>query len=139
VVAVSETLSFAARFSYDASKSGIQVPVALSAGDRRVRTEAKVDTGASVCVFQREHGEALGIPIEAGEPITILTATGVFETFRHTVVVESCGLELVVPVHFPKYAFGRNILGRRGWIDVLRLGIVDYDGALYVSRYDDPV
>ena len=45
--------------------------------------------------------------------------------------------KMAAPSSIP--AFGRNILGRRGWIDVLRLGIVDYEGALYVSRYDDPV
>jgi hypothetical protein len=27
----------------------------------------------------------------------------------------------------------RNVLGRRGWLDRVRLGIVDYESALYLS------
>ena len=135
---MSESLTFALRHRYDPSKPGIQLPVVITVGDASIRTEAKVDTGASLCVFQREHGEALGLEIESGDLVTIGTATGTFETFRHDVTLITLGIELSVPIHFARHGFGRNILGRRGWIELLRLGIVDYDGLLYVSRYDDP-
>jgi len=29
----------------------------------------------------------------------------------------------------------RNVLGRFGWLDRVVLGLVDYDGKLYLSRY----
>ena len=135
---MSETLTFALRYLYDPAKPGIQIPVVLSFGETSVRTEAKVDTGASLCVFQREHGEALGLSIESGDLVTIATATGTFEAFRHEVALTVLGIEMSAPVHFARHSFGRNVLGRRGWIERLRLGIVDYDGALYVSQYDDP-
>ena len=33
----------------------------------------------------------------------------------------------------------RNVLGRHGFLERLRLGLVDYDGILLASAYDDPV
>jgi hypothetical protein len=30
----------------------------------------------------------------------------------------------------------RNFLGRSGWLDRLRIGIIDYDHLLYLSTYD---
>lgn len=33
----------------------------------------------------------------------------------------------------------RNLLGRAGWLDRVRLGLVDYDRVLYLAGYDtDP-
>jgi hypothetical protein len=34
-------------------------------------------------------------------------------------------------------SFTRNVLGRRGWLDQVRPGIVEHDGKLYLSRYDE--
>ena len=53
---------------------------------------------------------------------------------------DGCGYEqqLDAMVYFAaEYGFPRNVLGRRGFIDRLRLGIVDYDGVLLASAYDD--
>jgi hypothetical protein len=33
--------------------------------------------------------------------------------------------------------FGRNVLGRRGWLDHVRLGLVEHNGRLYLSRHGD--
>ncbi len=30
----------------------------------------------------------------------------------------------------------KNLLGRTGWLDRVRLGIVDYDQQLYLAEYD---
>jgi hypothetical protein len=41
-----------------------------------------------------------------------------------------------VMVYFAVEAsFKRNVLGRGGWLDHVRLGLVDYQGELYLSRY----
>lgn len=38
---------------------------------------------------------------------------------------------------FAKYpGLPRNLLGRRGWLRNLRLGLIDYDNLLYLSAYD---
>lgn len=34
-------------------------------------------------------------------------------------------------------AFNRNALGRQGRLDRIRLGLVDYEGKLYLSDYND--
>jgi len=31
----------------------------------------------------------------------------------------------------------RNVLGRQGWIDRFKICLVEHDGALYVSHYDE--
>jgi hypothetical protein len=33
----------------------------------------------------------------------------------------------------------RDVLGQTGWLDRMRLGLVDHDRQLYLSHYDDPV
>jgi len=31
----------------------------------------------------------------------------------------------------------RNVLGRRGFMEQVRLGLIDYEGKLYLSSYDE--
>jgi hypothetical protein len=132
------SLSFRERFDYDTSQIGITVPVVLSLGYERVKILAKVDTGAENCIFQREYGEELGIDIGAGVPKQFSTATGSFLTYGHEVTLSSMGYEFNVMVYFSfDYRFIRNVLGRQGWLEQMRLGIVHYDGQLYASRYDE--
>jgi hypothetical protein len=33
--------------------------------------------------------------------------------------------------------FSRNVLGRHGWLELVTIGLIDYDGKLYLSRYLD--
>jgi hypothetical protein len=33
----------------------------------------------------------------------------------------------------------KNVLGRRGWLDRVRIGIVDHDQLLYLANYDDMI
>lgn len=100
---------------------------------------AKLDTGASCCIFRRDYGEALGLNIESGVLQPIALADGhVFETYGHDVTISALGFELEVMAYFASdFNFKRDVLGRRGWIGQLRLGLVDYDGQLYIGRYDE--
>ena len=34
-------------------------------------------------------------------------------------------------------AFQRNVLGRRGFLEPVILGLVDYEGKLYLSKYGE--
>ena len=131
-------LSFEVLHEYDPRTDGITVPVVLGVGRRDLRIVAKVDTGAAVCVFEREHGEDLGLDIEAGQPLQIATASGSFLAYGHDVSLSTFGFQFDVVAYFAfQYGFPRNVLGRRGWLEQVRLGIVDYDRKLYVSRYSD--
>lgn len=135
------SLSFDVLRQYDDHVYGVRIPVVLEIAGQRDKTLANVDTGASFCIFKREHAEALGLAIESGVREEIGTANGgSFTTYGHTVSLSALGFVFDVIVYFAAEAgLRRNVLGRRGWIDVLRLGIVDYERRLYASQYDNGI
>jgi len=97
-----------------------------------------VDTGAEVCLFQRVIGEALGLLIENGVRKRLETLTGVLTAYGHEVVLETLGVQLQTLVYFAEGAeMRRNLLGRQGWLQLVRIGLVDYDSELYLSPYDE--
>jgi hypothetical protein len=131
-------LSFSESLTYDAGQPGIAVPVILRLGQAQVSCEAKVDTGASLCVFARSHGEQLGLDIADGLRQIIGTVTGSFVAYLHEVDFSVAGLEFSAFVAFAEgETFQRNVLGRRGFLEQVTLGLVDYEGKLYLSRYTD--
>jgi hypothetical protein len=130
------TLSFNGRIDYSDALDGIKLPVALAYGDLSISLIAKVDTGASFCIFDRSHGEALGLVIEQGIFQEFGTVQGSFRAYGHRVTIETSGFEFETAVFFAEFdGFGKNVLGRRGWLDMLRVGIVDYDRELYLDWY----
>jgi hypothetical protein len=135
---MAQVLSFATFFTYDTREPGIHVPVILQTGTDVVILKAKVDTGSSNCIFERKHGERLGLDIEKGILQRINTVTGSFLTYGHHVTLSVLGIETTTTVYFAAdESFTRNVLGRQGWLNVVRLGLVDYEGKLYLSHYDD--
>lgn len=107
-------------------------------GEHSVISQAKIDPGAQVCLFQREIGEKLGIDIESGYQIRLGTLTGgSLIAYGHSVTLHTLGLEFDSVIYFARdYGLERNLLGREGWLNKVRLGIVDHDLMLYLSRYD---
>ncbi len=113
------------------------MPIILRVGQAQVNLMAKLDTGASCCIFEREVGEDLGLEIESGTPERITTPMGSFTAYGHSVSLLAFGYQFDMTAYFAAMpAFRRNVLGRRGWMQQLKLGIVDYEGKLYVGRYD---
>lgn len=130
-------LSFNKAFIYDSRQKGITLPVTLELLGQAVSFEAKVDTGASCCIFERRHGEDLGIEVESGIEQRIETATGIFTTYGHDVTLSVLGYEFDSTVYFAaQYSFVRNVLGRVGWLDRVKIAIIDYDCKLYLSNYN---
>lgn len=78
-------LTFEKLVSYDINKTGVTVEVELRLGETASVFEAKIDTGSTYCVFERDYGENLGFDIEAGEMQRIGTAVGSFLAFGHWV------------------------------------------------------
>jgi hypothetical protein len=63
---------------------------------------------------------------------------GSFDAYGHTVTLETLRYSFDVTVYFAAHeGFRRNVLGRRGWLDQVQLGIVEYEGKLYLSRYNE--
>ncbi|MCY7345089.1 MAG: retropepsin-like domain-containing protein [Pyrinomonadaceae bacterium] len=131
------TIEFEKLISYEAGEAGISLDVELRLGVDSIAFEAKIDTGASFCVFERKHGEEIGIEVETGLRNRVGTATGSFRVFGHQLTLTIENYEFDAMVYFAEDEnFNRNVLGRRGGLENLRIGIIDYDGKLYLSRYE---
>jgi hypothetical protein len=130
-------LEFEKRISYDSRKNGITLDIQLRLNKSFESFTAKVDTGSSNCIFQRIHGENLGLDIETGEPLRISTATGSFLTFGHHVTLITEGLEFDSMVFFFENEFvSRNVLGRFGFLDRVIIGLNDYERILYMNIHN---
>lgn len=131
-------LRFASLIEYDVNLPSIEVSAVLGFNETTVEVKAKLDTGSSHCVFERWQGELLGLDIEAGWPRTFSTATGSFQTYGHWVTLSVKQFDFDVMVYFAKdHEFNRNVLGRHGFLQLVRLGLIDYDGQLFLSHRDD--
>jgi hypothetical protein len=132
-----ESLSFDEIHFYDTLKTGITVSVILKFGDELVDFEAKIDSGASFCIFERKHAERLELDVESGEEIRISTATNYFSAYKHELRLSVMNIETVSTVYFAKEeSFTRNVLSRQGFLDRVKLGLIDYEGKLLLSEYN---
>lgn len=131
-------LDFEKLIRYDVGESGITVNTTLKFSDKIVSFPAKIDTGSSFCIFERKWGEELGLEIEQGLFQKIGTATGIFTAFGFRLTLRIEGFEFDSLVYFAEDEnVRRNVLGRRGWLELVKVGLVDYEGKLYLSRYSD--
>ena len=120
---------------YNPEKIGITIPVRFHSGSRAIDVDARLDPGATFCIFERLIGEDLGLEIEKGKQHPIGAVTGTFLTFDHFVPfsVEDFYFEGIV--YFAKdYTFNRNVLGRIGFLNRVLIGLNDYAGKLYLRR-----
>jgi Aspartyl protease len=123
---------------YEYGTDAIILPVELQLADKMLRTDACVDTGATFCVFRRELAIALGIDVESGISLRIGTVTGSFLAYGHTLTLKTLNYSFDVTVYFAGHdSFTRNVLGRRGWLDQFRLGLVEYESRLYLNPYGE--
>ena len=129
-------LVFEKLLSYDIGEPGISLQATLNLKEQSVGVTARLDTGASCCLFERRYGEQLGFDIETGMRQVFGTATGTFVGYGHEVTLGVADFEFDTMVFFPSDAeITRNVLGRFGWLDRVVLGLVDYEGKLYLSAY----
>ncbi len=132
-----ENLEFETLYNYDTLKSGITVLVKMYFSDEYRQLNAKIDTGAENCIFERKHGERLGIEIESGEEQIFSTANSHFVTYKHELNLVVLGIQTTSYVYFAKEeSFTRNVLGRSGWLDRVKFGLIDYEGKLFLSEYE---
>lgn len=130
-------LEFAKSHRYNSMAEGIEVPVFLHIGRQSVDLIATLDKGAAYCIFERRYGELLGLRVESGRLLSFRTMAGFFYAYEHEVTVETLDIEFSAFVFFARDAtFDRNFLGRTGWLDRVRVGLIDYDRTLYLGAYD---
>lgn len=130
------SITFQFSHSYEGSVKGIEVPISLRLGRISVDLRASLDTGSEHCIFERRYAEELGISIESGRFQRFLTAAGSFPTYEHEVEIKTFDIEFSSVVFFAEdRGFRKNVLGRAGWLDRLRVGITDYETTIFVSPY----
>ncbi|MDQ3087652.1 MAG: hypothetical protein M3Q78_03545 [Acidobacteriota bacterium] len=135
---ITESIEFTTIYRYNTLETGITLPTILKLGSLSAKVDGKVDTGSTFCVFERIHGENLGLEIESGDFLRMQTATGKFDTFGHRVNLSVLGIETEATVYFAaEESFYLNILGRQGWLDRVKLGLIDYEGKLLLSAYGE--
>ena len=138
---MSYQLNFEYLYQYKDTEKGILLPLQLKLGEKSIVLTAKLDTGASHCIFQRGFGEALGLEIESGIREDFNTVTGNFVAYGHEVLLMMLNcpdLSIEATVYFAAdYGFRRDVVGRQGWLDRLRVAIIDYDATVFLSKYDD--
>ena len=135
---MSHRLEFQKRLKYDSSEIGITIKAILRYGASETVCTAKVDTGSEICLFEREVGEFLGIKVEKGYSQRLLTLNGSLLAYGHEIELETLDLKFQSFVYFADdYAVKRNLLGRQGWLQLIRLGLSDYDSEIYISPHDE--
>jgi hypothetical protein len=129
-------LTFDDRYRYKSLASGITIPTVLRHAHNFVSVDAKIDTGANVCLYTRDAGEDLGIDIESGIALRLTTIAGSMQAYGHEVTLETLGLSFQTVVYFSEFEnLPRNLLGRYRWLQLVRLAIVDHDEEIYLSPY----
>ncbi len=128
------TLDFSHLIEYDAGLPGISLDVKISVGSDSAEFTAKVDTGATDCIFSRKYGEQIGLDIEAGKLIEISTATNIFKAFQHWITLSVFDRDFEVAALFATDEhFNHDVLGRTGFLNQVLLGLNDYEGKIYLS------
>ena len=130
-------LEFDRVHDYSSGDESITIPVDLRSGSNHVPVMASVDTGAAFCVFGAEIAEALGLDLVRGVRKRFRTANSGFEAYGHEVEIAALG----VVTHSTVYFFAdptieKNVLGRIGWLDRVRLSLVHYDNKIHLAPYD---
>jgi hypothetical protein len=136
---VSYEIAYQHRFDYDLDDTGIALPIILSANGRAEAVTAYVDSGSTLCVFQREMAERLALRVEVGIEDYVNAMGTAIRVYGHEVTLTLGDLALDLFVYFPDYQrIPRNLLGRQGFLRRLRFGLDDYEGFVYLSHHDDP-
>lgn len=121
------------------SEDAITIPLALSSSPTSyVDLVGKLDTGSTFCIFERAYADQLGLDLTSGLRQRIGTATGSFYVYGHTLTLSVFKYEWDATAYFAESeSFSLNILGRVGFLDHLRVGLVDYEQLVYCGLYDE--
>lgn len=127
------------RLPYDVNNAEITLPVIIAANGYIESVTAAIDTGSTLCVFQREVAESLGIVVEDGIEDYVNAMGTIIRVYGYEVTLSLGDLALNLFVYFPEFQrIPRNLMGRQGFLRLLRFGLDDYEGLVYLSHHDDP-
>jgi hypothetical protein len=138
----SHLLSFSVALSYGrlATVSRgvfVQIKLATDAIARHI-IDARVDSASTYSVFGRQWADILGLDWEAGEPMVIATAVGVFYAHPHEVTIHLLDFEWPAWVAFAEWdttppSPARDVLGLMGFFDHFLVAIDDQSEIVYLE------
>ena len=81
--------------------------------------------------------DELGLDLTSGVRKRFRTANSSFEAFGHEIEIAVPGVVTNSLVYFfADPSIVKNVLGRVGWLDRVRLGLIDHESEIYVAPYD---
>jgi len=127
-------IDFQQQTNYPSLDIGITIPAILRYGVLQTECSAKIDTGSQFCLFERRIAEYLEIDVESGFRESFSTLGGGIIGYAHEIELETLGLRFQSYVYFAaSYSVQRNLLGRHGWLQLVKLGLDDYRSEIYLS------
>ena len=89
------------------------VPVVFVVGKKRIRTQALIDSGATISVFGEETAQILGVEIEKGKKTILGGVGGRIVGYIHKLRLRIAGKDFFCPIVFSReYLVSFNLLGR---------------------------
>jgi len=133
------TLTFSEQIKYPDVEQGINLDVVLSINTNNpISATVKLDTGSSFCIFQRHYADSLGLKVEKGIKKSIRTAKGNFTAYGHEVLLNFSNMEWTATIYFAQdESVPVSVLGRAGFVNILKIGLIDYEQTLFVSSYNE--
>jgi hypothetical protein len=130
-------LEFARVYDYSGEDESVVIPVVLRSGANEIQVAASVDTGASFCLFGNEIADALGLDLASGIRKRFRTANSVFDAYGHEVELQALGFATYSLIYFfADPMIDKNVLGRTGWLDRVRVGLIHHDNKIYLAAHD---
>lgn len=107
---------------YDSNTLRPVIPIKLKNGNSDISYAVLVDSGADLCIFDAEIGEALGINVKSGEKKEVFGVGGKASIFfLHKVEIEVGGWSYKINAGFMPDVAGRvmpyGLVGQKGFFD----------------------
>ena len=97
------------------------IPIKIKRGDRAVRYEVLVDSGADICIFDGGIGDILGIDVESGERQTVGGIAGQSAAYYlHQIEIEVGGWPYKIRAGFLRNVaggFNYGVVGQTGFFE----------------------
>jgi len=98
------------------------IPVLFLIAEKRVRSLALVDSGATISIFNEETADSLGIEIEKGKKTVLSGVGGRIVGYIHKLRVKIAEKEFICPIVFSReYLVSFNLLGRQAFFKKFRI------------------
>ncbi|MBI2100847.1 MAG: aspartyl protease family protein [Candidatus Vogelbacteria bacterium] len=98
------------------------IPIRITSGKEAVDYQVLVDSGADLCLFSEEVGQAISLDVRSGKQYEVFGVGGKFSVYYlHKVKIEVGGWNYEIEAGFMPEVAGRvmsyGIVGQRGFFD----------------------